>query len=316
MCFDQTSPCHDLGQELRDAYIASGRDEQFGLVFDGLLRTDGDGQVLPMPRHFTDTQETRGVMVVAKSGAGKTRMISRALARHPALQPDETRLRPWIMARVPSPATTKGLGIAILEATDYPCSGTKRVEREIWSMVRHRLAELGTIALWIDEAQDLFGKKDASETRNILNLLKAQMQGEGSVIVILSGVEELQQIAATDRQITRRFKKMHLQDISAGTDNAMLRGIVESYCRKAGLGAPTFADELLGRMVHAAQSRLGQFIENLLNAIEIALDEGATALDRGHFIEAHAAETGCTPTDNVYMSSNWSRVDLDRVPAL
>ncbi|WP_249200662.1 TniB family NTP-binding protein [Thetidibacter halocola] len=85
-------------------------------------------------------------------------MIKRALSRHPALQPDAEHLRPWIMARVPSPATTKGLGIAILEATAYPDLGRNRVEREIWGIVRHRLAELGTIVLWIDDPRR--GKPD------------------------------------------------------------------------------------------------------------------------------------------------------------
>lgn len=313
MCTMETLPGQDLGQELRDAYVATARDENFEAVFDRLLRTDGQGNTLPMPRHFTSTYETRGLMVLAKSGAGKTRMIERALSRHPAMQPDATRQRPWIAARVPSPATTKGLGVAILEATGYPDVNQRRVEREIWGLVRHRLSELGTIVLWIDEAQDLFGKSSPKDTQNILNLLKAQMQGEGSVIVILSGVDALQQIAATDRQITRRFNKMRLQDIDAGSDAAMLRGIVSSYCRKAGLDAPGFEDELLGRMIHAAQSRLGQFIEYLLDTIDIALDEGATALERGHFVEAYAVKSSCAAAENVYLTRHWSRVDVERI---
>ncbi|WP_421917711.1 TniB family NTP-binding protein [Mameliella sp.] len=313
MCTMETLPGQDLGQELRDAYIATARDRKFEAVFDRLLRNDGHGNPLPMPRHFTDTFETRGLMVLAKSGAGKTRMIKRALSRHPALQPDATRQRPWIAARVPSPATTKGLGVAILKATGYLDVNKRRVEREIWDLVRHRLAELGTIVLWMDEAQDLFGKSSPTETQNILNLLKAQMQGEGSVIVILSGVDALQQIAATDRQITRRFNKMRLQDIDAGADAAMLHGIVESYCRKAGLDVPSFEDELLGRMIHVAQSRLGQFIEYLLDTIDIALDDGAPALERGHFVEAYATKSSCAPADNVYLSRHWSRVDVERI---
>lgn len=313
---DQTpaSDTFEAAQRLRETYVRTPRDTAFQNLIDGLLRRDERGSPLPEARHFTDTGETRGVMVVAGSGGGKTTMIKHVLANHPALVSEDPSFMPLVAVRVPSPASTKGLGRAVLDATGYSASDQRLVERQIWSRVRHRFQQLKTVVLWIDEAQELFRTKGQQETRNMLNTIKSQMQGEGSVIVIMSGIDELRQIASTDRQITRRFRTMTLRDVTEAADGDMLWSVLKGFCGKSDLLAPDRAD-LIGRLIHACRGQFGLCIEMIVDAVELALNAGADVLDNQHFAETFAMYTDCDFGKNVFLARRWSQIDLDRLAA-
>lgn len=181
---------------LRGKYIRTERDDIFRAHLDRLLVSDASGQPLPKPVLFTATGETRGIALVDGSGGGKTSLVHRALSRHPALQSDNPNFRPWIGVRVPSPATLKSLGLEILRQSGYPEVSTTRWQWDFWNLVRHRLQELGTVILWIDEAHDMF--RAGKDIEDILKVLKSVMQGEGAVILVLTGVETLWQMASYD----------------------------------------------------------------------------------------------------------------------
>ena len=87
-------------------------------------------------------------------------------------------------------------------------------------LVRSRLKMLGTVVLWIDEAHDLFRAGKAIE--DILKVLKSVMQGDGAVILVLTGVDILWQMASYDDQVKRRFSKVTLPPISASTHEKSL----------------------------------------------------------------------------------------------
>lgn len=65
----------------------------------------------------------------------------------------------------------------------------------------------------------------------ILRALKALMQGDEAVIVILSGTERLGEIIRTDPQVQRRFSTMQLRPVSATTDGDDFGDLIEAYCR-------------------------------------------------------------------------------------
>lgn len=302
----------EIVEELRRTYISTPRDEHFEELLRGVLCQDSNGEVLPQPRHYTKTMDTRGIMLISESGAGKTSLIHRALSQTPALRSSDPDRLPWIAVRPPSPATTKGLGLEVLRQSGYPMTSSRLNEREIWDRVRHRMIALGTAILWIDEAQDLFRTKSPLETRNILNTIKRQMQDVGSLVIILSGTDDLRQMAATDQQITRRFRTMTLPDISEEEQGPLLRDAIEHFCAKVGLEKPRSSD-LVARLIHASRGRLGLCVETILCAIELALCCGDDALEDIHFAEHFANCTGCTSGDNVFLARGWSRINLDRL---
>lgn len=217
--------------------------------------------------------------------------------------------------RVPNPATLKSLGLEILRQSGYPDVSESGKRWDIWNMVRHRMQRLGTVVLWIDEAHDMFRANKPQEIEDMLKTLKSLMQGEGAVIVVLTGIETLWQIASFDAQVHRRFSKVELNSVSAVSDGAFLMRVLAKYCANAGL-EPSLPSDFVARLIHASRSRFGRCIENIINVIETALLAGEEVLDVQHFAEAWGMQEGCAPCENVFLSARWSQIDLNSPKSL
>lgn len=176
--------------------------------------------------------------------------------------------------------------------------------------MRHRLNRPGTLELWIDEAHDRFGENSGREVRDIPKTPKSLMQGEGADIVILTGEELLDRIVAVDPQVQRRFSKMRLERVTEATRGPVLWRLIEDDCWKVDIRPPGRCD-LIGRLVHGGRGRFGRCIEGTVNAIGVALREGATTLGISHFAEGWAFQEGCEPGGNVFLSPRWMDLELD-----
>jgi hypothetical protein len=211
---------------------------------------------------------------------------------------------------VPNPATLKSVGLEILKATGYPEPAKRRqTSWQIWSDVRTRFELLGTTVLIIDEAHDLFPKPSKSEASDIFKTLKSLMQGESAVIVILSGVSSLWRSIAFDDQVDRRFSKFELPPVATAADRKLVWNMLCRYCQLAGIERPEQGD-LVDRLAHAARQRLGLCIEQIINAIEVALLRGDARLDVQHFADAFFRQESCTVAENVFLAPRWSSIDL------
>lgn len=305
-----TDEIHAVIDDLRGKYVPLERDERFRSHLDRLLRCDGNGNALPKPVEFTSTGETRGIVVFGNAGSGKTSLVRRAMGKHPALQPSDAAPLPCVSITVPNPATLKSVGLEILKATGYPEPAKRRQTAwEIWSDVRTRFELLGTTVLIIDEAHDLFPKPSKSEAPEILKTLKSLMQGENAVIVILSGISSLWRSIAFDDQVDRRFSKFELPPVATAADRKLVWNMLGRYCQLAGLERPEQGD-LVDRLAHAARQRLGLCIEQIINAIEVALLRGDTRLDVQHFADAFFRQESCTVAENVFLAPRWSSINL------
>lgn len=295
-------------EDLRDTYVKTPRDHTFSEHFDRLLKCDLQGAPIADPLLFTKTGETRGIALIDGPGGGKTSLVDHALRVHPAFATTALGAKPVIKVRVPSPATLKSLALEILAQSGYSEVSTRRERWALWNLVRIRLKALGTVVIWIDEAHDLFRSGTATEIRDILNTLKSLMQGEGAVIVILSGIESLWEIASYDAQVKRRFTKLSLPALSNAKDGKPIADQMGRFCDRAGLLPPAQAD-LVPRLIYASHDMFGRCIENILNAIEMALKSGAAQLDALHFAKAWGMQEGCTPQTNVFIVPRWSEIN-------
>ncbi|WP_375692083.1 ATP-binding protein [Pseudooceanicola sp. LIPI14-2-Ac024] len=305
---------YQIVADLRGLYIKTPRDSQLRSQLDRLLQRNSAGQPTPRPVIFTktghDEGDTRGIVLVEGAGGGKTSLIHHVLSTHPALQGDDPESLLWLGVRVPSPATTKSLGLEILRATGYEEVSGSRKEWDIWKILRHRLRERGTVVLWIDEAHDLF--RAGKQVEDILRLLKSVMQGPGAVIMILSGVESLWNIASHDDQVKRRYAKVTLPAVSVASHGDMFVRLMGKYCEKAELVPPPPSD-LISRLVFASRGRFGRCIENIISAIETALLRGDKQLTADHFAEDWAIQEGAVPGKNVFLSPRWAEIELAKV---
>lgn len=292
-----------------DKYIPTERDQKFQQQLERLFARDETGNPIACPRKDSGTGDAKGLAVIEAAGGGKSSLIERGLTRHPLLQPKHGDHRPWLKVLAPSPATTKSLGIEILDASGYKNVSRKNSEQEIWKIVRHRLQLLGVVFLWIDEAHDLFREDKQGQIEETQKALKNLMQGHGAVSVILSGIDTLWGLTSCDEQVNRRYAKMPLASISAVEDEKLLKLIVRTLCAEVGVKAPARTD-LVGRIVHASRGRFGRFIENVLAALEVAAYDSASELETRHFASAWEEKEGCEPGKNVFLAANWAQIDL------
>nr|WP_229582943.1 TniB family NTP-binding protein [Paracoccus sp. S-4012] len=297
-------------ESLRSKYVKLARDDEFRVHLDRLLKCDAAGRPIPAPAVFTSTGETRGIALIDGAGGGKTSLVHHALCRHPALQATEPDKMLWIGVRVPSPASLKSLGLEILRQSGYPEVGDRTKVWDIFNKVRHRFQQLGTVVLWIDEAHDLFRTGSAVEVETTLKMLKSLMQGEWPVIVVLTGIETLWEIASCDDQVKRRYSRIELPSVTRAADGKTLWKLIDSFCVRAELVPPERGD-LVDRLIHAGRARFGRCIEQILNAIEVALHDGATTLETEHFARSFDMQEGCRPGENIFRSPRWSQIDVN-----
>lgn len=104
-----------------------------------------------------------------------------------------------------------------------------------------------------DGEADLFGAGSRFKIDVFLKTVRNLMQGDGAVSVVLSGIESLWQIASCDAQVTRRYWRMPLADVSPHSDRKALIGVITNFCTAAGMRPPS-EEDLVDRLVQSCHS--------------------------------------------------------------
>ncbi len=298
-------------QNLRKIYIPTERDHELTKHLYRLFEVDAGGELTPVPCRYTAGQETRGIILIEEPGGGKTTAVRTILREANFLaQNPETGEPRYLEIQVPSPATLKSVGLAILAALGVEHVASRAKVWEIWKSVKQRLTAAGISVLWLDEAQDLIMARSANDTESSLRMIKSLMQGDNAVIPILSGTRRLAEVAAFDPQVSRRFTKIMPSNLQHGIDETGLISLVEHYCEEAAIKACVDAD-MMARLITASRHRFGRGIDTIINAIECALWEGDKILTVDHFAEAWAMQEGCDLSANVFLSDHWLSIPLD-----
>lgn len=292
--------------DLRNLHIETPRDAIFASHLERLLKRDDGGKLLAEAAKFTRTGETRGILVIDGPGGGKSTLVSHALETHSALAVGDDGVPKYISSVVPNPATLKSMTLELLAQSGYPETSSRREVWSMWQMFRARLLQFGVAAVWIDEAHDLF----CADRNLILRAVKSLMQGDGAVIVILSGTERLADIVRSDPQVQRRFSTFFLPPICVQTDGDAFRSVIAAYCAKAGLIPPVDRD-LVDRLFHASRYKFGRCVETIVGAIEQALldEDGELYID--HFAQTWAMQEGCVLGANVFLAPEWWAIHPD-----
>ncbi|GJE02331.1 ATP-binding protein [Methylobacterium isbiliense] len=256
--------------------------------------------------------EGRILVLTGETGAGKSRALKRLFRkRHNELG---GRL---LSITAPSPCTLMQLGRTLLPELGYPIQ-LDRKEHLIWEEVRRRLKTEDKRVLHIDEMQHVTQTANVDQQERILNTIKSLVQRRRDpMILILSGTCDLANFLRTDGQVMRRCRFVEFGRLTLPSAADPIAETIENLVSFTPLTIePEVADDLAGRLVHAANFALGVAIELICEAIEEALRFGDTRLLPDHFATVFWLRTGCPNTMNPFRVQNWSDTDpmqvLDR----
>lgn len=257
--------------------------------------------------------EANGIALVGESGSGKSTALRRIFERHPDIAP----LSPGsagatvVSFLVPSPATLKFVGHQALNALGYPIQ-RDRPAAYLWDMVKFHLRERKTLFLHLDEAQDLYSKRNNKEMQSVVNILKSIMQNrDWPVSVILSGLPELRDLLNLDPQLGRRMKPIRFDRIDADTWGAEIESLISKYSEKSEITAPgeIMKPIFRERLVHASDGQFGIVVELIIGALEEVMLAGRTEATCSDFAAAYQRRTGCLPGFNPFVVEDFRRID-------
>lgn len=348
-CFDaETLERISKLERVKARFLETERDHTFAKRFEWLLtnlamRADPDKPFGPGNR-----REARCLVVVGRSGAGKTRMLTRAFDKHPTFPGygDPGSDCRMVTVSLPSPCTLLQLGRQILAAIGYPLDRQLK-EHLVWERVFFRLEFRGMLVLHLDELHNVLRTANVLDIDRIRKTFKTLLvHRRWPVGLVVSGLPEIAGFLETlsmeeldengelvplqvkpedhETELRRRCRVIELEPLSLPGDLGMLTEAAGDVARLGGLSfPPNFKEQVAPRLVHASLYELGTCMELLTETVEEALTpdtdmEGRSPVpDRivaiRHFAKLYAARTGCSPGANPFLVPDWWTVDCTKV---
>ena len=279
-----------------DRYWKFGHDDLFDDYLQDLYEVDDDGRMTGEPRRDPLTGETRGLMILAGSGNGKTATLKRALRASSALS-DIAKVEDGntLFIEVPPEATIKGLAGKIAEATGYT-SFDKRVQAsEAWEIARHRLVLAGIKTLIIDECHHIFRPGPGRDIRGAIQALKHMLQSGHAVALIIIGVPALREaiLQEPSGETYRRFDEYHFPKLHPGSAEVeVFARCLAASAKAVGLEVDprdAFAERFLfaehgetGRAVKLAKDTLRKAVTRKRPALSLSDAERLFIKSNGH----------------------------------
>ena len=300
--------------QLQSAYFGTERDNLLEIEINMLFDSFSEAEEAEGNRRVGRLREGRALTVTGASGAGKTRALDRNFMKREDLlgYGDRESDCPLVSVMAPSPCTPRLLGESILKALGYPVE-RKLEENLAWDLVHKTLALRRVKFLHIDELQHALQSRNPVEIGKVQDSLKGLLQDKDwPVWLILSGLPSVRSFLASDIQIRRRTRHVVFRDLKLPDDIPMVRRLITFYAKdKGGCGAEIARDnDLIGRLLHAANGSFGVVIELIQDAVGQALRLSDTELSSEHFGAAYAARTGCIRENNVFVvATDWDLID-------
>lgn len=281
---------------IEDRYWKFGHDEVFEDYLQDLYEVEDDGRMTGEPRRDPLTGETRGLMILAGSGNGKTATLKRAVRASSALaDASEVDVGNTLFIEVPPEATIKGLAGKIAEATGYTRFDKRVLASEAWEIARHRLVLAGITTLIIDECHHIFRPGSGRDVPGAIQALKHMLQSRHAVALIIIGVPALREaiLKEPSGETYRRFDEFHLPKLHLGSaEVGVFERCLTASARAVGVDVDphvAFAERFLfaehgetGRAVKLAKDTLRKAVTRKRPALSLSDAERLFIKSNGH----------------------------------
>lgn len=176
----------------------------------------------------------------------------------------------------------------------------------------------GVVGIHFDEAQHILRGVSEKEMLIILDAFKTLMKTqEWPLMLILSGVTELDDYVRCERQLDRLLARIQFGEIDLdcateepAPDYEVINEIVGSYAISAGLevGECLLTGDFLHRLATAGAFRWGLVIEIVIDAMAAADSRGSGEVDVDDFVAAWCEKTGMNQLVTPFTHESYHRM--------
>ncbi|WP_426954582.1 TniB family NTP-binding protein [Muricoccus radiodurans] len=246
------------------------------------IELDLEGVLAFGPPEKGNPQPARTYLLVGASGAGKSTILHRFLARHPPVKEVLRDLMEVVYAEVPASATRSGTIRAILEGLGVSPKA-RATEADLTRSLVHYLRGMGVRVLILDEAQHLMDWKTGRFAYDTADWLKT-LSNSGLSIVI-AGTPEASMAYHLNEQLGRRsMGQAEIESFPWGGPDPQSEWmmIVEALAPKIPLlnASLLLEGDIPHRLHLATAGYLGRLVDFMALIIMEAGKQGATAMDR------------------------------------
>ncbi|WP_349295696.1 TniB family NTP-binding protein (plasmid) [Thioclava sp. 'Guangxiensis'] len=296
---------HEKINWIGDRYFLLDRDVELKDKLSRLFASDDAGQLTSVPKQDPLTGETRGLMVIGASGAGKSALLKRTLRKLDIFKiADRDNMGNALYVTVPPEATMKSLASRIAKELGYIDINPRATSDEAWAIVFHRMSKMGITLLVIDETHHLLRKGPGRDVEGAIQRLKSLLQSDWPLAVIIAGVDKLRDGVMTDPETDRRFPKFQLTRVTLGSRDAHTFARSMQLCAE-NIGLTLTETTLPERVLFAEDGQPGRAI-NLAKLILVAcLEAGHSHVSLQDAYRVFSAEYGELPI-SPFANAEWS----------
>lgn len=232
----------------------------------------------------TVAAEPECMLIIGTRGAGKSTLIEWYAHDFPASELPGKRIVPILVVLVPSPATVKGLGSAMLEAIGDPAADKGTVS-SITLRLRKYIKDCEVELIILDEFQHFDDRQSKNVLKTISDWLK-NLINETRRPIVLVGMPGCESVLGNkgNEQLKRRFSTRDeiapfAWDAQAKDDEfrQLLKEIDDALPL---LKTSHLADETTAFLIHSATDGIINYIMKLLRwAAKLAIETGSEQID-------------------------------------
>lgn len=242
--------------------------------------------------------EANCLMLLGKSGAGKTTILRRYASQFPDEELKHGDIRPIVFVEAPKRATPWQLAAAILRALEPEYSPPASWNTDdLLTKICFLCDEMGVQLLIVDEAHHIVDHRKEAGLEDAAEFVKSLLNRSGAQ-VILSGLPHLAtELPKTDKLKQLRRRTAHKEYLlpynwSTKDGRTKFRSILNLFESKLGLPEPSKLIEFktAARIYCATEGEIGFIAKHLRKSLEFALERNLPRIDLGLLGEAFEAD--------------------------
>jgi Cdc6-like AAA superfamily ATPase len=238
--------------------------------------------------------EPECMLITGTKGAGKTTLIEWYARNFPIRESPEKRVVPVLVVTVPSPATVKGLGSAMLKALGDPAADKGAVS-SITLRLKDYLKDCRVELIILDEFQHFDDRQSKNVLKTISDWLK-NLINETRVPIVLVGMPGCESVLENEgnEQLKRRFSSREQIDPFAW-DTPEHIDEFRQLLKEIDDALPILKDSHLAEattafLIHSATDGVINYVMKLLRwAAKLAIESGAEQIDHSILAQAYEA---------------------------